>query len=390
MKNAWAGPWDFVTDPGVTARDYDSCDKKGSTLGPPIRYCGSRASVGTLRFGILTGGGDAPGLNAVIRGFVLRTLELGHTPIGIRHGWKGLLEADGAPLAREDVQDIHRSGGTILRTTRTNPVKDEAVRRKALAGYKKLKLDGLVAVGGDDTLGACAVLAAAGLHTVGVPKTIDNDLHGTDQTFGFDTAVNIATEALDRLHTTAASHERCLVVEIMGRHAGWITWAAGIAGGAHAILLPEEPFDVNEVAAVVKRRDAAGHGYTLVAVAEGAKPRDQSAFVTQTAKKDEFGNVRLGGIAEQLAQRIEELTGKETRTVVLGHLQRGGDPSAFDRLLGTRLGVAAAELAARKEFGKMVSLRGMRIEAAPLSEATKGYRVVPPDEVALSKRLWGA
>jgi len=341
-----------------------------------------------MRIGILTGGGDAPGLNAVIRGFVLRSRQLGHEPVGILHGWKGLLERESRELTADDVADIHRTGGTILKTTRTNPVKDEATKKKALAGYKALKLDALVAVGGDDTLGACAKLAADGLKAVGVPKTIDNDLHGTDVTFGYDTAVNIATDALDRLHTTADSHERCLVVEIMGRHAGWITWAAGLAGGAHVILLPEEKFDVHEVAEVVKRRDADGHGYTLIAVSEGATPTDTTGFVTQTDKRDEFGNVRLGGIGEKLAKRIEELTKKETRHVVLGHLQRGGPPSAFDRVLGLRLGVAAAELVDRKAFGQMVALRGTKVEAVPLSEAAKGYRVVPDEDVRLARRLW--
>jgi len=341
-----------------------------------------------VRIGILTGGGDAPGLNAVIRGFVIRALQLGHEPVGIRHGWRGLLDRETVPLTVQDVDDVHRTGGTLLRTTRTNPVKDEATKRKALDGYKALKLDALVAVGGDDTLGACAKLAKDGVNAVGVPKTIDNDLQGTDVTFGYDTAVNIATEALDRLHTTAESHERCLVVEIMGRHAGWITWAAGIAGGAHVVLLPEEPFDVEEVAEVVRRRDAEGFGYTLVAVSEGAVPTDTTGFVTQTDKKDEFGNVRLGGIGDRLAKRLEELTKKETRSVVLGHLQRGGAPSAFDRVLGTRMGIAAAEAVDRRDFGKMVSLRGTRVQTVPLTEAAKGYRVVPKEEVESLRRMW--
>ncbi len=340
-----------------------------------------------MRIGILTGGGDAPGLNAVIRGFTLRALEHDHEPVGIQHGWKGLLDQECIALDTSTVRDVHRQGGTILRTSRTNPAKDDATRKKALAGYKGLKLDALVAVGGDDTLGACAKLSADGLHAIGVPKTIDNDLKGTDVTFGYDTAINIATEALDRLHTTAESHDRCLVVEIMGRHAGWITYGAGIAGGAHIILVPEEKFDLDEVAEVVRRRDAAGRGYTLVAAAEGAAPTDLTGFVTQTDKKDEFGNVRLGGIAEKLAKKIEERTGKETRHVVLGHLQRGGAPSAFDRILGTRLGVAAADLADQKRFGVMVSLRGTDIVPVPLAEATKGYRTLGPDELALLRAL---
>lgn len=342
-----------------------------------------------MRLGILTGGGDAPGLNAVIRGFVVRASQLGHEAVGIRHGWRGLIDQDVVPLMARDVRDIHRTGGTLLRTTRTNPVKDDATRTRALQGYRALRLDGLVAVGGDDTLGACAQLAAHGIHALGVPKTIDNDIPGTDVTFGYDTAVNIATEALDRLHTTAESHERCLVVEIMGRHAGWIAWAAGLAGGAHVVLLPEEPFDVNEVADVVRRRDAEGHGYTLIAVAEGAQPKDAKALLTPSRARDEFGNVRLGGIAGQLAQRVEELTKKETRHVVLGHLQRGGAPSAFDRVLGLRLGAAAAEAAHRQEWGKMLAVHGARIVTVPLEEAATGYRVVPADEVRLARQFWG-
>ncbi|HLE47833.1 MAG TPA: ATP-dependent 6-phosphofructokinase [Candidatus Thermoplasmatota archaeon] len=341
-----------------------------------------------MRIGILTGGGDAPGLNAVIRGLVVRATQLGHTVIGIRHGWRGVLEADGVPLKPADVEGVHRQGGTLLKTSRTNPVKDDAIRKQALAGYKKLKIDALVAVGGDDTLGACAKLAADGIKAIGVPKTIDNDLSGTDMTFGFDTAANIAMEALDRLHTTAESHERCLVVEIMGRHAGWITYWAGLAGGAHVVLLPEDEYDPAEVAKVVEARDRAGHGYTLVAIAEGAKPKGGPAAL-QTAERDQFGNVRLGGVAEQLAKEIEKRTKKETRHVVLGHLQRGGAPSAFDRVYGTRLGVAAAELAHEKRFGVMLALRGNRLEAVPLSEAAQGYRLVPESERRLTTILRG-
>lgn len=341
-----------------------------------------------MRIGVLTGGGDAPGLNAVLRGLVLRAAQNGDTVLGIRRGWRGVLDADAVPLTPGDVVGIQRQGGTILRTSRTNPVQDDVTRKKALAGYRKLKVDCLVAVGGDDTLGACARLARDGVRAIGVPKTIDNDLSGTDVTFGYDTAVNIATEALDRLHTTAESHERCLVVEIMGRHAGWIAWAAGIAGGAHAILLPEEPFDVQELADLVRARDAAGHGYTLIAVAEGAKPKG-GLEALQTAERDAFGNVRLGGIGERLAKEIEKLAQKETRHVVLGHVQRGGAPSAFDRVYATRLGIAAAELAHEKRYGVMLALRGARIEPVPLAEAAKGYRVVPSSEVALTRVLRG-
>lgn len=342
-----------------------------------------------MRIGILTGGGDAPGLNAVVRGFVLRSLQLGVEPVGIRHGWRGLLEQDTVRLDAKVVDGIHRTGGTILKTSRTNPFKDPATTELVHKGFQALKLDGIVAVGGDDTLGACAKLSAQGVPAIGVPKTIDNDIKGTDVTFGFDTAINIAGEAIDRLHTTAASHERCLVVEIMGRHAGFITWGAGLAGGAHVILLPEEPFDLQEVVKVVKRRDAEGHGYTIVAVAEGAKPKSMEGFVTQGKEKDEFGNVRLGGIGEELADAIENAANKETRHVVLGHLQRGGAPSAMDRVLGTRFGVIAAETSHARKWGHMLAVRGTRIEAVPLSEAAGGTRKVPADDVRLAKLLWG-
>lgn len=342
-----------------------------------------------MRIGVLTGGGDAPGLNAVLRGLVVRAHQLKDTVLGVRRGWLGILDQDAAPLTLKDVDGIGSQGGTILKTSRTNPVKDEATRKKALAGYRGLKLDALVAIGGDDTLGACAKLAREGVNAIGVPKTVDNDLSGTDVTFGFDTAANIATEALDRLRTTAESHERCMVVEIMGRHAGWITWAAGLAAGAHIILLPEEPFDLKEVAETVRQRDGEGHAYSLVAVAEGARPKDAKSFVTSTAAKDEFGNVRLGGIAEQLARRIEELTGKESRHVVLGHLQRGGTPTAFDRVLATRLGVAAAEAAHEKHFGQMLAVRGPEIVAVPLQEAEGGHRTVPPAQARLARVFWG-
>lgn len=342
-----------------------------------------------MRIGVLTGGGDAPGLNAVIRGLTIRATQLGHEVVGVQRGWKGVLEGDAVPLTAKDVTDIHRTGGTILRSTRTNPVKDDPTVKKAMAGYKSLRLDGLVALGGDDTLGALARLAEEGLNGIGVPKTIDNDLPGTDITFGYDTAINIVMDALDRLHTTAYSHERCLVVEVMGRHAGWITWAAGIAGGAHVILLPEDPFDPEEVAAVVRARDKTDARYTLVAVSEGAKPVDADSFVTQTAEKDEFGNVRLGGIGEQLAAKIEEMTGKETRHVVLGHLQRGGAPTAFDRLLGTRLGIMAADLAEARSFGKMLSVQGNDIVAEPIAKAAKATRTVPEDLRKLTLYLRG-
>jgi 6-phosphofructokinase 1 len=342
-----------------------------------------------MRVGILTGGGDAPGLNAVIRGFTIRAEQLGIEVVGVRHGWKGIIEREGIPLRRQDVIDMHRKGGTMLKSSRTNPVKDEATIQKTVEGYKALRLDAIVACGGDDTLGALAKLAKHGINGIGVPKTIDNDLPGTDVTFGHDTAINIVTEALDRLHTTADSHERCLVVEIMGRHAGWITLNGGLAGGAHVVLTPEEPIDLEQVAAVVKQRDADGHRYTLVAVSEGAKPADQDELATQDSSRDEYGHVRLGGIGEALAKKIEEMTGKETRHVVLGHLQRGGAPTAFDRVLGLRLGVEAAERVEAGDFGKMLSVRGLQIVPVPIQEAAREIRTVPADLLAFSRVFRG-
>jgi ATP-dependent phosphofructokinase / diphosphate-dependent phosphofructokinase len=342
-----------------------------------------------MRIGILTGGGDCPGLNAVIRGAVLTLHQAGHEVVGVRYGWKGLLEKTTMPLSVQDVKGIERTGGTILGTSRTNPVKDDETREAALSGYKGLGLDGLIAIGGDDTLGACAALAETGIRAVGVPKTIDNDLPGTDVTFGFDTAINIVMEALDRLHTTAASHERILVAEIMGRHAGWMTLHGGLAGGAHIVLLPEEPFDLENVAETCRKRRDAGEKYTLVAVSEGAMAKDAESFVTQTAEKDEFGNVRLGGIAKTLAKELEAKTGQESRHVVLGHLQRGGAPSAYDRVLGLRMGAEAARSVLEGEFSVMVSLSGVDVVRVPLAEAAKGYRTVPTQRIEEKNALTG-
>ncbi len=343
-----------------------------------------------MRVGILTGGGDCPGLNAVIRGSVVTLAVQGHEVLAVQHGWKGLLEQETSVLSVEDVLGIERTGGTILGTSRTNPVKDAKTRETALSAYKELGLDALIAIGGDDTLGACAALASSGIDAVGVPKTIDNDIPGTDVTFGFDTATNIVMEALERLHTTTASHERIMVAEIMGRHAGWITLHGGLAGGAHIILLPEEPFDLEEVARVCKQRRAQGHKYTLVAASEGALAKDAASFVTQDKKVDEFGNVHLGGIGKELAKELESRTGQESRHVVLGHLQRGGSPSAFDRVLGLRLGQAAAKAVMDKDMGVMVSLRGTDVVRVPLSEAAGDTRIVSAKRVEEKRALtWG-
>lgn len=340
-----------------------------------------------MRIGILTGGGDAPGLNAVIRGVVVKAASRGHEVIGLELGWKGILERLTHPLSLEEVEDIHRQGGTILGSSRTNLFKVENGPERAIQNMKELGLDALIAVGGEDTLGVAKKMFDMGARTVGVPKTIDNDLNATDCTFGFDTAINRVMEAFDRLHTTAKSHHRCIVVEVMGRHAGWMTLYGGIAGGAHVIIIPEVETDIDEICGIIEARRAAGKVYSLVAVAEGAKIGGEE--VAKSGKTDSFGHVILGGIAERLAKIIEEKTGIETRHVILGHLQRGGDPSAFDRVLGTRLGVKAVELVEAGDFGKMVSLRGTEIVAVPLEDAVAQLKTVPRELYELAKLFFG-
>ena len=345
------------------------------------------------RIGILTGGGDCPGLNAVIRAVFRRAEQFDYEVIGIRDGWKGLLEMECEPLSRQQVSGIHLFGGTILGTSRTNPFKKENGAEIVAANMKKMDLHALIAVGGDDTLGVCNKLSKMGLNTVGVPKTIDNDLSATDVTFGYDTAVSIATECIDRLHTTAESHHRTLVVELMGRHAGWITCASGIAGGADMILVPEEPFNIVEVCNVLKKRAARGKKFNIVAVSEGAAfseaPGVEGSVVLQTADKDAFGNVRLGGIANILAKEIETRTGFETRAVILGHLQRGGTPTAYDRILATRFGVKAVELVHEGRFGLMVAIHGTKIEAVPLEEAVGKTKTLDMELYETAKIFFG-
>ncbi len=338
------------------------------------------------RFGVLTGGGDCPGLNAVLVGVVRKALSLNHKIVGLRRGWAGMLEKDVMPLDRDAVSGILHRGGTIIRTSRTNPCKSEEDTRKVKKSYEELELDGLICVGGDDTLGAAYTLFQQGLNTIGVPKTIDNDLSGTDRTFGFDTAVNIATEAIDRLHTTAESHNRVLVVELMGRHAGWIALHAGLAGGADVILIPEVRMTMKEVCDIIKKRHKRGRDFSIVAVAEGAKVGGK--FVTKGVRKDEFGNVYLGGLGKTVAEEIENRTGFETRTVVLGHLQRGGTPTAYDRFLGLWFGARAVELADGGEFGKMVGLRGTKFVAVDLRRVKK-LRTVDPKEYDAARIFFG-
>ena len=306
------------------------------------------------KIAMLTGGGDCPGLNAVIRAVTRKGLLEGYEVLGFRNGWAGVLKGDYFPLTRERVSGILHLGGTILGTSRTNPTDDQLVT--LVKHLKSMDIAALVAVGGDDTLSVASRLHKQGVPMIGVPKTIDNDIDGTDQTFGFDTAINIAAEAIDRLHSTAESHSRVLIVELMGRQAGWIALEAGMAGGADLVLLPEFPMSLAEICKIIKQRQAGGKNFSIVAVAEGFKL--EGAEVTASKELDSFGHVRLGGIGEVLCKEIEKITDIECRAVVLGHIQRGGTPSAYDRVLGTRYGVKAVELAVKGEFGKMVALRG--------------------------------
>ncbi|MCM8795951.1 MAG: 6-phosphofructokinase [Candidatus Omnitrophica bacterium] len=341
------------------------------------------------KIGILTGGGDCPGLNPVIRAVVRKGINEGYQIIGIKNGWKGLIENDAMPLDLSTVSGILPKGGTILGTSRTNPYKKQEDLMRLQDNYKKIGLDALIAVGGEDTLGVAAKLIKEGItNIVGVPKTIDNDLSCTDYTFGFDTAVNIATECIDRLHTTAESHHRIIVVEVMGRHAGWIAVESGIAGGADIILIPEIPIDIEEVCNLIQKRHRRGKTFSIVVVAEGAHFKEGTA-VLQEQKLDEFGHVRLGGIGEQLAKEIEKRTGYETRVSVLGHIQRGGTPSAFDRILGTRFGVKAVELVKDKKFGRMVALVGNKIIDVPIEDAVKALKTVDMELYEIAKVFFG-
>lgn len=340
------------------------------------------------KIGILTGGGDCPGLNPVIRAVVRKAINEGYEVIGLKNGWKGLLEADTMKLDLGAVSGILPKGGTILGTSRTNPCKKPEDQKKAKENFKKLGLDALVAVGGEDTLGAASKLVKEGLPIVGVPKTIDNDLSCTDYTFGFDTALNVATECIDRLHTTAESHHRIIVCEVMGRHAGWIAIQSGIAGGADVVLIPEKPIDLDEVCATIKKRHSRGKTFSIVVVAEGAQFKD-GAMATKEKELDAFGHVTLGGIGEILGKEIEKRTGYETRVSVLGHIQRGGSPTAFDRVLGTRFGVKAVELVIAKKFGRMAALSGNKIVDVALEEAVGTLKTVDDEWYAIAKEFFG-
>jgi ATP-dependent phosphofructokinase / diphosphate-dependent phosphofructokinase len=347
-----------------------------------------------MRVGVLTGGGDCPGLNAVIRA-VVRTGVAEHEMefIGFRDGWRGPLEGDTMALDVNAVRGILPRGGTILGSSRTNPMaeanqqNDKSGLERVLENLDSLGVDALLVIGGEDTLGVANKLNGAGGKVVGVPKTIDNDLGATDFTFGFDTAVNIAMEAIDRLHTTAESHHRALIVEVMGRSAGWIALHAGIAGGANVILIPEKPFDIEQVCEYVEHRFQTRYA-PIVVVSEGAHPKTVDEAIADN-KRDAFGHVRLGGVGQLLADEIEQRTGKEARCTVLGHIQRGGTPTAFDRVLATRFGVHAARAVADGAFGTMVALRGTDIVRVPLSEATAKLKLVPPERYAEAEVFFG-
>jgi phosphofructokinase-like protein len=340
-----------------------------------------------MRVGVLTGGGDCPGLNGVIRGVVqVGAIRFGHEHVGLLHGWRGLLEKEERPLGPADVADILEMGGTILRSSRTNPFKDEGGAEAAVAAFAELGLDALVAIGGEDTLGVARRLYEEhGLKTIGVPKTIDNDLSGTDYTFGFWSAVQIATENIDRLRTTARSHDRVMVVEVMGRHSGWIANEAGIATSADLTLIPEQPVTLEGVVAHVEKLLDGGRDYVMIVASEGVELGSDDE-----GEVDDFGHKQLAkvGVAEQIADAIKESTGHDTRATVLGHIQRGGSPIAYDRVLSTRFGVRAAELVEEGGFGRMVALRGDEIVDIPLSDAVSELKLVPDARYRVTSSFW--
>jgi phosphofructokinase-like protein len=360
------------------------------------------------RIGVLTGGGDCPGLNAVIRAVVKKSIQYNWEIIGIKNGWKGLINEELELLTDYRVSGILPKGGTIIGTSRTNPFNSDDDVKKVVENFKKFKIDAIIAIGGDDTLSVAHKLNKIGIPLVGVPKTIDNDLSGTDYAFGFDTAVSIVTEAIDRLHTTAESHHRVIVVEAMGRHAGWIATMAGIAGGADEILIPEVPFDIESVCERLKTRYNRGKKFSIIAVAEGAYPIEKKStdiktnesqsmsenigktnLITQTDEKDAFGNIRLGGIGQYLAKEIEKRMSVETRVTVLGHVQRGGSPTAHDRILATRFGIAAVELIKNEEFGAMVALKGNKIVTVNIEDAISKLKTVDMDLYDIAKVFFG-
>jgi 6-phosphofructokinase 1 len=343
-----------------------------------------------MRVGVLTGGGDCPGLNAVIRAVVRKAIDAHKAEvIGFKDGWRGPLEDLAEPLTIESTRGILPRGGTILGSSRTNIFKHDNGPEQVIQTLRRHELDGLIAIGGEDTLGAANRLQEKGVNVIGVPKTIDNDLGATDQTFGFDTALQVATEAVDRLHTTAESHNRILVVEVMGRSAGWIALHSGIAGGADVILIPELPFDIDEVCRLITRRHERGRYFSIVVVAEGATPKEGTTMRLDTGETDQFGHPRLGGIGQRLEKEIEQRTGYETRATVLGHVQRGGTPTAFDRVLATRLGLAAIDAAQESRWGMMTALHATQIELVPIADAVREVRRVPVEEYQRYGVLFG-
>jgi ATP-dependent phosphofructokinase / diphosphate-dependent phosphofructokinase len=341
-----------------------------------------------MKVGVLTGGGDCPGLNAVIRAVGRRSFQRGHEVVGVRDGWRGLVEGELEPLGPREISGILPRGGTILGTTRTNPYKLDGGVDRVLETFERSGLDALVAIGGEDTLGVASRLHEEhGFPVVGVPKTIDNDLSGTDYTFGFDTAVFIATEAIDRLHTTAESHNRVIVVEVMGRNTGWIAVMSGIAGGADVIIIPEQPISIDEACDDIRRRHERGKDFSIVVVSEGYELEG----LADEGEQDQFGHIRLSqrGVGDALAREIEERTGFETRVTVLGHVQRGGSPTPRDRVLATRFGLKAADLAHERMFGRMASLQGDRIVDVALHDATAELKTVPPEWYDVARAFFG-
>ena len=329
-----------------------------------------------MKVGVLSGGGDAPGINAVIRAVVRKGIQnYGYEVVGIKDGWNGLLKGEYMQLDLNSVSGILPRGGSILGTSRTNPFKDEKGPGKILENAKKAGIEAVIAIGGDDTLSIAHKLGELGLKSVGVPKTIDNDLAGTDYTFGFNTAVAIATEALDRLHTTAETHHRVIILEVMGRYTGWIALEAGLAGGADIILIPEKPFDIDKVCEYIKQRQQRGRNFSIIVVAEGAKQKG-GVEIVYSESLDEFGHIRLGGVGYFIGKEIEKSIKTETRVVVLGHLQRGGTPTAFDRILSTRFGIAAIDLVHERKFGRMVALKGNKIKSVLLKDVTGKRKTV--------------
>jgi phosphofructokinase-like protein len=348
-----------------------------------------------MKIGVLTGGGDCPGLNAVIRAVVRKSASYGYETIGFRDGWRGVLDSRTEQLDINSVSGILPRGGTILGTSRTNPYKEQNGEARIKENMARLGIDALIAIGGEDTLGVASKLYKSGVKVVGVPKTIDNDISATDFTFGFDTAVNIATEAIDRIHTTAESHNRVMVVEVMGRHAGWIALYSGLAGGADIILIPEKPFDLAEVAEVIKKRHNRGKNFSIIVASEGARfipgsEKDKDGkLILQDAKLDAFGHVRLGGIGYLIADGIEKRTGFETRATILGHIQRGGSPTAGDRVLGTRFGVYAVDMVRDGKFGRMAALHGNSIEDVDLGEAAGKLKTVDLELFKVAEVFFG-